>query len=116
MTNLVMGFKDHNEITLHRVHDRLNIYEQQLLFHRQEIDELKKIVMEIQKENKIVTRQVFDTLNDIKLEFRKDLSNARSDFNKMIVGTQRWTIGLLVTIIVQTFIVVLTVALQKGII
>lgn len=114
MGHLNMNFMDSNNITLHRVNDRQNIYEQQLLFHRQEIDELKKIVIDLQKENKMVTRQVFDTLTDIRLEFRKDLSGAKADFNKMIVGTQRWTIGLLVTIIMQTFIVGITFLLQRG--
>jgi len=102
-----------NELTLHRVHDRLNIYEQQLLFHRQEIDELKKITMENTKENQEINKMVFRTLSDVKKEFRTELNTITLTFNKTVVATQKGIIGILITIILQTFLVVLAVMLQK---
>jgi hypothetical protein len=106
------------DLTIYQINDRLNIYEQNQLFQRQDIDELKKITYDHSKE----FRDEMKTLNvkfTNKIESMNSLINnefkeMRKEINEKVSGSHKWIIGILLGIIGNTALMVFAF-INKGV-
>ena len=85
-----------SEITLYQLNDRINLQQQILYNHTTQIDELKV------------------ALSDAAKEFRNEVKLLNSGFNKMMISSQRFAIGVLFTVIIQVCLIVFAFVLNKG--
>lgn len=90
-----------SEITLYKIHDRVVLIEQSLLYYRQELDQLK------------------NDSNSNLTEFRKEIKDINIQFNSInkkisdtVISIQKWSIGILVAIIGQIALVIFALFLK----
>ena len=90
-----------SEITLYKIHDRVVLIEQSLLYYRQELDQLKNDsninLNEFRQEVKTINKQ----FNDI----NKKISDT-------VISIQRWAITLLVAMVGEIALVIFALFLK----